>query len=137
MDGAFRGSSQSGQPYRIDYSGAVGSVLLRTQMEPIVPLAPGCTAKNAVTGAIGNNFNFPALKSSLHRAFAPPMQLAQRANRRIVPAPPHPAGGPETNFWPEAAKYLSPVLAETRRHFHRQRHANFGALYAEVQLRRF
>ena len=59
---------QSGQPYSvIDYSGAVGSVyydLSDAITNTIVPLAPGCTAKNALTGAIGNNFNFPALKAS-------------------------------------------------------------------------
>lgn len=59
---------QSGQPYSvIDYSGAVGSIFYSIDdsiTNPIVPLAPGCTAKNAVTGAIGNNFAFPALKSS-------------------------------------------------------------------------
>jgi Carboxypeptidase regulatory-like domain/TonB dependent receptor len=59
---------QSGQPYSvIDYSGAVGSIFYSINdgiTNPIVPLAPGCTAKNAVTGAIGNNFAFPALKAS-------------------------------------------------------------------------
>jgi Carboxypeptidase regulatory-like domain len=59
---------QSGQPYSvIDYSGAVGSIYYSINdgiTNPIVPLAPGCTPENAVTGAIGNNFNFPALKSS-------------------------------------------------------------------------
>ena len=59
---------QSGQPYSvIDYSGAVGSIYYSINdgiTNPIVPLAPGCTPKNAVTGAIGNNFAFPALKSS-------------------------------------------------------------------------
>jgi Carboxypeptidase regulatory-like domain len=59
---------QSGQPYSvIDYSGAVGSVyydLSDAITNTIVPLAPGCTPKNALTGAIGNNFNFPALKAS-------------------------------------------------------------------------
>ena len=59
---------QSGQPYSvIDYSGAVGSAFYSITdgiTNPIAPLAPGCTAKNAVTGAIGNDFNFPALKAS-------------------------------------------------------------------------
>jgi hypothetical protein len=59
---------QSGQPYSvIDYSGAVGSVFYSITdgiTNPIAPLAPGCTPQNAVTGAIGNNFNFPALKST-------------------------------------------------------------------------
>jgi hypothetical protein len=59
---------QSGQPYSvIDYSGAVGSIFYSINdgiTNPIAPLAPGCTPQNAVTGAIGNNFNFPALKAS-------------------------------------------------------------------------
>jgi Carboxypeptidase regulatory-like domain len=59
---------QSGQPYSvIDYSGAVGSIFYSINdgiTNPIVPLAPGCTPQNALTGAIGNNFAFPALKSS-------------------------------------------------------------------------
>ena len=46
---------QSGQPYSIiDYSGAVGSIFYSTFngiTNPIVPLAPGCNRKNALTGA--------------------------------------------------------------------------------------
>jgi hypothetical protein len=59
---------QSGQPYSVvDYSGAVGSIYYSINdgiTNPIDPLAPGCTPKRAVTGAIGNNFNFPALNAS-------------------------------------------------------------------------
>jgi hypothetical protein len=51
------GILQSGQPYSIiDYTGAVGSIFYSTFngiTNPIVPLAPGCTAKNAVTGDSG------------------------------------------------------------------------------------
>ncbi len=51
------GIVQSGQPYSvIDYSGAVGSLYYSTFdgiTNPIVPLAPGCTPKNALTGASG------------------------------------------------------------------------------------
>jgi len=58
---------QSGQPYSvIDFSGAVGSIFFGTAdgiTNPIVPLAPGCTPKSAVTGASGA-FGTPALKSS-------------------------------------------------------------------------
>jgi len=58
---------QSGQPYSIiDYTGAVGSIFFSVYdgiTNPIVPLAPGCTPKNAVTGASGA-FNTPALKAS-------------------------------------------------------------------------
>ncbi|MGA2653510.1 MAG: TonB-dependent receptor [Terracidiphilus sp.] len=48
---------QSGQPYSIiDFSGAVGSIYYSTSdgiTNPIVPLAPGCTAKSALTGHSG------------------------------------------------------------------------------------
>ncbi|WP_263357505.1 TonB-dependent receptor domain-containing protein [Acidicapsa ligni] len=48
---------QSGQPYSIiDFSGAVGSIYYSTAdgiTNPIVPLAKGCTAKSAKTGASG------------------------------------------------------------------------------------
>jgi hypothetical protein len=53
---------QSGQPYSIiDYTGAVGSIYYSTQdgiTNPIVPLAAGCTAKSAKTGASGAFFDF-------------------------------------------------------------------------------
>lgn len=58
---------QSGQPYSIiDYTGAVGSIFYSVYdgiTNPIVPLAPGCTPKNALTGASGA-FSTPALKSN-------------------------------------------------------------------------
>ncbi|HTR48943.1 MAG TPA: TonB-dependent receptor [Verrucomicrobiae bacterium] len=48
---------QSGQPYSIiDYSGAVGSIFYGVNdgiTNPVVPLAPGCTPKSAVTGFSG------------------------------------------------------------------------------------
>jgi hypothetical protein len=48
---------QSGQPYSvIDFSGAIGSIYYSTAdgiTNPIVPLAPGCSAKKAMTGASG------------------------------------------------------------------------------------
>ena len=52
---------QSGQPYSIiDFSGAVGSLYYSTFdgiTNPIVPLAPGCTAKTALTGHSGAFYN--------------------------------------------------------------------------------
>ncbi len=48
---------QSGQPYSvIDFTGAIGSVYYSTAngiTNPIVPLAQGCTPKNALTGKSG------------------------------------------------------------------------------------
>ena len=63
---------QSGQPYSvIDYTGAIGSIYYSTAngiTNPIVPLAPGCTAKNALTGHSGAftgvDPNFTALKAN-------------------------------------------------------------------------
>jgi len=63
---------QSGQPYSvIDYTGAVGSIFYSVYdgiTNPVVPLAPGCTAKNAVTGYSGASaYYYPnqtALKAS-------------------------------------------------------------------------
>jgi hypothetical protein len=58
---------QSGQPYSVtDYSGAVGSIYYSTEngiTNPIVPLAPGCTPKNASTGRSGA-FGDYALKAN-------------------------------------------------------------------------
>jgi hypothetical protein len=72
---AIRGITvvQSGQPYSIiDYTGAVGSIFFSVYdgiTNPIVPLAPGCTPKNAVTGSSGafadpSNPNSFALKQT-------------------------------------------------------------------------
>jgi Carboxypeptidase regulatory-like domain/TonB dependent receptor len=62
---------QSGQPYSIiDFSGAVGSIYYSTAdgiTNPIVPLAKGCNAKNALTGSSGAwtpGGGLPALKAS-------------------------------------------------------------------------
>jgi hypothetical protein len=63
---------QSGQPYSvIDFSGAIGSIFYSTFdgiTNPIVPLAQGCTPKNALTGHsgafVGVNSNYTALKPS-------------------------------------------------------------------------
>ena len=59
---------QSGQPYSvIDYSGAVGSAyysIFDGITNPIDPLAPGCTAKSALTGASGVTPGKPALNAA-------------------------------------------------------------------------
>jgi hypothetical protein len=71
MDGwALEGLTviQSGQPYSIiDYSGAVGSIFYGTNdgiTNPIVPLAPGCTVKDALTGHTGAEPGVPALNAA-------------------------------------------------------------------------
>jgi hypothetical protein len=63
---------QSGQPYSvIDYSGAVGSIYYSTFdgiTNPIVPLAPGCTRKNATTGQSGAFYNVNSGKGAALKA---------------------------------------------------------------------
>jgi hypothetical protein len=94
---------QSGQPYSVvDYSGAVGSIFYSINdgiTNPIVPLASGCTPENAATGAIGNNFNAPALKAS---CFTVPLFQPGDLNGAIPgPSNNNPIGDPfETNFIP-------------------------------------
>jgi hypothetical protein len=80
---------QSGQPYSvIDYSGAVGSIYYSTAdgiTNPIVPLAPGCTAKSAKTGSSGaftGGGGAPALKSN---CFTLPL-LAEGALNGAIPS---------------------------------------------------
>jgi hypothetical protein len=101
---------QSGQPYSVvDYSGAVGSIYYSINdgiTNPIVPLAPGCTPKNAVTGAIGNDFSLPALKAScftvplLYPCNSTLIANPQQADGSI-PCSAIPAGDQfETNFIP-------------------------------------
>ncbi len=83
---------QSGQPYSIvDYSGAVGSIYYSTAdgiTNPIVPLAPGCTPKNAKTGASGA-FSTPALKAS---CFVPALLPANSFNGAIPASDPFETG---------------------------------------------
>jgi Carboxypeptidase regulatory-like domain len=91
---------QSGQPYSIiDYSGAVGSIYYSINdgiTNPIVPLAPGCTPKNALTGAIGNNPDVPALKAT---CFDVPLLQPGDLNGAIPPGDTF-----ETNFIPNGGQ---------------------------------
>jgi Carboxypeptidase regulatory-like domain/TonB dependent receptor len=92
------GVFQSGQPYSIiDYTGAVGSIFYGVNdgiTNPIVPLAPGCTPKNALTGVSGA-FGTPdnpqyALKS---QCFTLPLLAPGDLNGAIPPGDTF-----ETNF---------------------------------------
>ena len=78
---------QSGQPYSvIDYSGAVGSIFYGTNdgiTNPIVPLAPGCTPKSAVTGFTG--VDFPAKPALNAACFTLPL-LAPGALGGAIPS---------------------------------------------------
>ena len=84
---------QSGQPYSvIDFSGAVGSIYYGVSdgiTNPIVPLAPGCTAKSAKTGLSGA-FGDNALKSS---CFTIPLLAAGGLNGAVPTSDPY-----ETSF---------------------------------------
>jgi len=92
---------QSGQPYSmVDYSGAVGSVFYGISdgiTNPIVPLAPGCTPQNALTGANGATPGVPALKPN---CFTVPILNPGDLNGAIPgPSSNNPAGDVfETNF---------------------------------------
>ena len=61
---------QSGQPYSIiDYTGAVGSIFYSVYdgiTNPIVPLAPGCTAKSALTAYSGANAYYKPNQTALN-----------------------------------------------------------------------
>jgi Carboxypeptidase regulatory-like domain/TonB dependent receptor len=84
---------QSGQPYSvIDFSGAVASIYYGISngiTNPVVPLAQGCTAKNALTGHSGA-FAIPALKSS---CFTVPLIGAGGLGGAVPASDPY-----ETNF---------------------------------------
>jgi hypothetical protein len=102
---------QSGQPYSmIDYSGAVGSIFYSLNdaiTNPIVPLASGCTPQNAVTGAIGNNFAYPALKASCFTVpLLSPCGVANaQAQDGKIPCSAIPPGDTfETNFIPSGGQ---------------------------------
>jgi len=85
---------QSGQPYSvIDFSGAVGSIYYSTSngiTNPIVPLAPGCTPKNALSGHSGafNNGQY-ALKAS---CFTIPLLAAGGLNGAVPTSDPYETG---------------------------------------------
>jgi hypothetical protein len=84
---------QSGQPYSvIDYSGAVGSIYYGVSdgiTNPIVPLAPGCTPKNAKTGLSGA-FGDQALRGD---CFTVPLIAAGGLGGAVPSSDPY-----ETNF---------------------------------------
>jgi hypothetical protein len=85
---------QSGQPYSvIDFSGAVGSIYYSTAdgiTNPIVPLAPGCNAKNALTGRSGAFLNGDtALKAT---CFTLPLLPAGGLNGAIPSSDPFETG---------------------------------------------
>jgi hypothetical protein len=68
---------QSGQPFSvIDFSGAVGSIYYSTAdgiTNPIVPLAQGCTAKNALTKASGAWFPVTGVSALKPECFTLPL----------------------------------------------------------------
>ena len=87
---------QSGQPYSIiDFSGAVGSIYYSTAdgiTNPIVPLAAGCTAKNALTGASGAWFPVTGVSALKPQCFTLPLLQAGGLNGAIPPDDPYETG---------------------------------------------
>lgn len=87
---------QSGQPYSIiDYSGAIGSIYYSTFdgiTNPIVPLAKGCTPKNATTGSTGAFYVVDG-KAALNPAcFTLPLLPAGGLGGAIPPSDPFETG---------------------------------------------
>jgi hypothetical protein len=80
----------------IDYSGAVGSIFYSTFdgiINPIVPLAPGCTRKNALTGQNGAFYNQATGTGAALKASCFTLPLIPIGTMGV------PAGDPfETNF---------------------------------------
>ncbi len=87
---------QSGQPYSIiDFSGAVGSIYYSTAdgiTNPIVPLAAGCNAKNALTGASGAWFPVTGVSALKPQCFTLPILPAGGLNGAIPPDDPYETG---------------------------------------------
>jgi len=115
---------QGGQPFSIiDYSGAVGSVYYSTFdgiNNPIVPLAPGCTPKNAVTGASGA-WGTPALKAN---CFTIPLLHPGDLNGAI------PANDPyETTFISHGQRNIFRQAAQKRADISLKKDTPFGERY--------
>ncbi|HEU5351658.1 MAG TPA: TonB-dependent receptor [Terracidiphilus sp.] len=87
---------QSGQPYSvIDFSGAAGSIYYSTAdgiTNPIVPLAAGCSAKKATTGASGAWFAINGKTALDPACFTLPILPAGGLNGAIPPTDPFETG---------------------------------------------
>ena len=86
---------QSGQPYSvIDFSGAIGSIFYSTAngiTNPIVPLATGCTPKNALTKASGAWFpvtGVTALKPAASPSHCSPPAASMAPSLPLIPTRP-------------------------------------------------
>ena len=111
---------QSGQPYSvIDYSGAVGSIYYSTFngiTNPIVPLAPGCTSKNALTGENGAFYNTntgqgAALKASCFYDSADPARHHGRSRTATLTKPTSPPANATSSASPGSG---APMLLWSR-----------------------
>ena len=96
---------QSGQPYSIiDFSGAIGSIYYSTAdgiTNPIVPLAKGCTAKSAKTGASGAWFPITGGAALDPACFTLPLLPAGGLNGAIPSSDPF-----ETTFTRDSATFF-------------------------------
>jgi hypothetical protein len=87
---------QSGQPYSvIDFSGSIGSIYYSTAdgiTNPIVPLANGCTPKNALTKASGAWFPVTGVTALKPECFTLPLLPAGGLNGAIPSSDPYETG---------------------------------------------
>ena len=87
---------QSGQPYSIiDFSGAIGSIYYSTAdgiTNPIVPLAPGCTARSALTKASGAWFPVTGVSALKPQCFTLPLLPAGGLGGAIPTSDPYETG---------------------------------------------
>jgi len=87
---------QSGQPYSvIDFSGSIGSIYYSTAdgiTNPIVPLANGCNAKNALTKASGAWFPITGVTALKPECFTIPILPAGGLNGAIPSSDPFETG---------------------------------------------
>ncbi len=87
---------QSGQPFSvIDYSGAIGSVYYSTSdgiTNPIVPLAPGCTPKSALTGSSGAFYPLDGKTALNPTCFTLPLLAPGSLNGAIPTSDPYETG---------------------------------------------
>jgi hypothetical protein len=119
---------QSGQPYSIiDFSGAVGSIYYSTAdgiTNPIVPLAKGCTAQNAITKASGAwtlGGGKPALNAD---CFTLPLLAPGGLNGAIPPDDPYETGFTtgQRNIFRQAFQKRADASLVKMTNFHNERY---------------
>ncbi len=119
---------QSGQPYSIiDFSGAVGSIYYSTAdgiTNPVVPLAPGCNAKNALTHASGAWYPLTGVSALKPQCFTLPLLQAGGLNGAIPPDDPYETGFTtgQRNIFRQAFQKRADASLVKETHFHNERY---------------